>query len=205
MTKTVSDSGYWDEAYHEGRDGWELGRPTPPLLRAVSWLGKPNGAAVVVGFGRGHEAIMLAEAGWPRVVGLDFAVEATRQAELLTPTALVGQLEWRTGDLFALGTKSPSEFALVVEHTSFCAIDPSRRDEWMRSVFATLRPGGRLLALFYVHQKPGGPPFAAKSEDVKPALKTAGFVIEREEIPSDSIERRSGEEWLVLAMRPAVS
>lgn len=202
MTKAVSEPGYWEDAYHEGRDGWELGRATPPLVRAVSWLPKPDGVALVVGCGRGHEAIMLAEAGWPHVVGLDFAVEAKRQAELLTPTDLVGQLEWRTSDLFALGTSSPSEFAVVVEHTSFCAIDPRRRDEWMGSVFAALRPGGRLLALFYLHQKPDGPPFGAKREDVESALKLAGFVIEREEIPSDSIERRHNEEWLVLARRP---
>lgn len=200
--KNVSEASYWESAYHEGRDGWELGRATPPLARAVSWLGAPSGVAIALGSGRGHEARMLAEAGWPRVVGLDFAPEAKRQAELLTPTDLVDHLEWRTGDIFELGKSSPSEFALAVEHTSFCAIDPARRDEWMRSVFAALRPGGRLLALFYLHQKPDGPPFGAKRHDVEKSLKDAGFVIEREEVPADSIERRRNEEWLVLARRP---
>lgn len=201
--KNVSDPSYWESAYHEGRDGWELGQATPPLVRAAGWLADRDGTAIALGSGRGHEARMLAEAGWQHVVGLDFAPEAKRQAELLTDSDLAGRIEWRTGDIFELGARSPGAFALAVEHTSFCAIDPSRRDEWIASVFAALRPGGHLLALFYVHQKPDGPPFGAKPKDVGDALKRAGFVIEREETPTDSIERRRGEEWLVLARRPS--
>ncbi len=198
----VGDPSYWEALYHEGLDGWELGRATPPLARAMTWLTPTSQPSISLGSGRGHEARLLADSGWARVVGLDFAPEAKRQAELLTPTDIAAKIEWRTGDILELGKSHPETFALAIEHTSFCAIDPARRDDWMTSVFAALTHGGHLLALFYPHAKPGGPPFGAKRADIESALERAGFEITREEVPADSIERRLGDEWLVLARKP---
>ncbi len=198
--KPVSDPAFWEAAYLDGRDGWELGTAAPPLAR---WLGEVlvSGSALVVGAGRGHEARAAAEAGWPRVVGLDFAATATAEAARLTSDALAARIEWRTQDLFTLGETDPERYGLVVEHTSFCAIHPDRRAEWLRAVGAALVPGGTLLALFYTHGRPGGPPFGARREDVEALLRAGGFRIERAEIPLDSVERRKGDEWLVLARR----
>ena len=62
--KPVSDPAYWAAAYHEGRDGWELGHAAPPLARGIATI--PVGqAAVVLGSGRAHEARLAASAGWP--------------------------------------------------------------------------------------------------------------------------------------------
>jgi hypothetical protein len=196
----VSDAAFWEAAYREGRDGWDLGHASPPLVRAAGWVA-PRGAAVVLGSGRGHDARMLAEAGWKPVVGVDFAESATAEAQRLTPPTLADRIEWRNESIFDLGGSDRGVYALALEHTSYCAIDPARRAEWMWSVHSSLARRGQLLALFYTHARPGGPPFGARVEDVRKTLIDAGFVVEREEIPEDSIERRRGEEWLVLARR----
>jgi SAM-dependent methyltransferase len=196
--KSVSDPAFWEASYREARDGWELGAPTPPILRALGTIPAARDA-LVLGCGRGHEVRAVAAAGWERVVGVDFAEAARREAERLTGAELGSRIEWRTQDLFDLPKTDPGAYDLVVEHTSFCAIDPARRAEWMAVVRAVLRPGGRLLGLFYTHGRPGGPPFGATVAEVREALRAVGLRVERDEMPADSIERRRGEELLVWA------
>ncbi len=80
----------WEYLYHHGGDGWEMGKATPPLVRYFT-AHPPRGAerSLVVGCGRGHEALLLARLGTPQseVVGIDSAPAAvaiaTRQAAAL--------------------------------------------------------------------------------------------------------------------------
>jgi SAM-dependent methyltransferase len=136
------------------------------------------------------------------VVGVDFAaaaLAAAREAEALDPRSAGRPVEWRRQDVFTLGTTDPGAFDLVVEHSCCIAIDPARRPEWARVVAATLRPGGRLLALLSLKPRVGGPPFELRRDDLEATLAAAGLVIERSEVPGDSIPSRRGQEWLVLA------
>lgn len=198
--KPVSDPAYWEAAYSEGQTGWELGHAAPPLARALASI--PVGkAAVVLGSGRAHEVRLAATCGWPRVVAVDFAPSAHEEARRLTAAELLPRIEWRSADLFELGRTDPGAFDLAIEHTSYCAIAPARREEWLASVAACLRPGGRLLALFYAHKKPAGPPFATTREEIELLLPRHGFTIESIELAADSHPRRAGEELLAVARR----
>jgi len=198
MTDDVSSPEFWEAAYRDKRDGWELGEATPPIVRGLRDV-KGGGRAIVLGTGRGHEARAAARAGF-EVVGVDFAESACAEAARLTPTDLASRVTWRVQDIFTLDRTDPSAFDLLVEHTSYCAIAPARRDEWMRVARAVLRPGGTLLGLFYAHGREGGPPFGAKREAVIDALGRAGFRVLHQETPEDSIERRRGDELLVRAV-----
>ncbi|MGB5135153.1 MAG: methyltransferase domain-containing protein, partial [Prochlorococcaceae cyanobacterium] len=117
----------WDQRYREGGDGWELGQPAPPLatfLRHDPRAPAPGGPVLVPGCGRGHEAALLAELGFP-VVGLDFSGEALNEARRLHGPARPG-LRWLQADLFdaaALAAAGLGKESLdgVVEHTCFCA------------------------------------------------------------------------------------
>lgn len=198
--KPVSDAAYWEAAYRGKTTGWDLGQAAPPLARALATLPVGN-SAVVLGSGRAHEVRLAASAGWPRVVAVDFAASAHEEARRLTPPDLRPRIEWRSANLFDLGRTDPQAFDLVIEHTSFCAISPARREEWLASVAACLRPGGRLLALFYAHKKPAGPPFATTRDEIEALLPKHGFTIESLEVAVDSHPRRAGEELLTLARR----
>lgn len=195
--KDVSAVSYWEAAYREKRDGWELGEAAPPLVRALGEL-SGGGRALVLGSGRGHEARVAAARGF-RVVAVDFAESARAEAARLTPRELAARIEWRAQDLFTLDRTDAGAFDVAVEHTSFCAIDRARRDEWVRVVRAVLRPGGTLLGLFYTHGRDGGPPFGATHDEVRAALERAGFGVVKSEVPADSVERRRGDELLVTA------
>jgi len=201
--RSVSTPAFWEDEWAAGQD-WDTGEATPPMARMISEL-PVLGAAVVVGCGRGHEARALARRGWPRVVGVDFAeaaLAAARETEALdAPWEARPPIEWRLQDVFTLGETDPAAFDLVVEHACCIAIDPARRGEWARALAATLRPGGRLLALLSLKPRTGGPPFEIRRDELERVLVDAGFVLERSEVPADSIASRRGQEWLVVAQR----
>lgn len=195
-----NDPGFWERFYQEGGDRWELRAPTPPLVRAIAAI-SPGERALVLGCGRGHEARLVAASGWRSVTAVDFAPSAIAESRRLsTGGPHTDRIEWRLADLFSLPDREAGQFDLVLEHCCFCAIDPARRPEWRDVVHRSLRPGGLLLALFYTHGQPGGPPFTTDRDEVQ-RLLLEGFEIEHYEVPPDSIERRRGLELLLKARR----
>jgi thiopurine S-methyltransferase len=90
----------------------------------------------------------------------------------------------------------------VVEHTCFCAIDPSRRSDYLAAVTRLLAPGGWLLGLFWCHTLPGGPPFGSDPQQLADQLRRAGLIPLLWEPARGSRAERSGE-WLGLWQLPA--
>jgi SAM-dependent methyltransferase len=199
----VSDPAFWEGQWQDDQ-AWDVGEATPPLRRIIEALPVERDA-VVLGCGRGHEARALVRRGWPHVVGVDFAETALAEARevesLDAPWEARPPIEWRLQDVFTLGATDPTAFDLAVEHACCIAIDPTRREEWARVVAATLRPGGRLLALLSLRPRTGGPPFQIEKPEMEGILARSGFTIEVSEVPSDSIPARRDVEWLVLARR----
>ena len=60
----------WEDAWREGRTGWDAGAPAPPLLDYLQERDGQGRRALVPGCGSGYDAFALAEAGWT-VQGLD--------------------------------------------------------------------------------------------------------------------------------------
>ena len=85
------------------------------------------------------------------------------------------------------------------EYTCFCAIDPARRDAYVRTIAAILKPGGWLLACFFpMRRVAAGPPFPVSEAEVRRRLGPR-FRLERAQPPLRSARGRQGREWLVLA------
>jgi SAM-dependent methyltransferase len=202
----VSAPAFWQGLYQAGDDGWELGGPAPPLW---AWLeggggfpaAGPAGRAriAVPGCGRGHDTRLLARHGY-RVWGFDFAPAALAEARRLAARdGIAVTLEQR--DVFTLAGDYASFFDAVWEYTCFCAIDPARREEYVRLVHALLRPGGVLLACFYpLREGTDGPPFPVSRAGIERAL-APWFDIAESGPPAVSVDRRRGLEWLVRAER----
>jgi len=191
----VSAPEFWTDLYARGRDGWELRQPAPPLVEFVERTPPPPGRVAVPGCGRGHDVRYLCRRGY-EAVGFDFSRTALREAVALG-RAEGSPAEFVERDIFALARDHANAFDGVWEYTCFCAIDPARRGEYVRSMAAILRSGGWLLACFFPMRRRGaGPPFAVSQREVR-RLFGARFRIERAYTPR-SARPRLGQEWMVL-------
>jgi SAM-dependent methyltransferase len=153
----------------------------------------------VPGAGRGHDARLLARHGY-RVTAFDFADAAVAEARRLAAGDGVDVVVEQR-DVFTLGRDYAGAFDGVWEYTCFCAIDPARREEYVRVLHTILRPGGLLLACFYPLREGGdGPPFPVSRGDIDRAL-AGRFTVLRTGPPGRAAERRRELEWLVEARR----
>ena len=192
---SVSGADFWSDLYARGGDGWDLRQPAPPLVDYVERTPPPAGRVAVPGCGRGHDVRYLASRGYA-AVGFDFSPAAVAQARALAKTEGVAA-EFVQRDIFTLERAFPHAFDGVWEYTCFCAIDPRRRVEYVRTMAAILKPGGWLLACFFpMRRRAAGPPFPVSEHEVR-RLFAGRFRLERAFQPR-SVRPRQGQEWMVL-------
>ena len=186
----------WEKRYQEKGDRWNLGCPAPPFVSLLLADNAPQpGKIAVLGCGKGHDAFFFAQSGF-EVVGFDFAPSAIAEA---TATAKARNIaaQFLQRDIFTLNEEFAGSFDYVLEHTCFCAIDPNLRSQYIEVVKSLLRPGGKLIALFYTHNRSGGPPFGIKPQEVLDYF-AADFEPVVFEVAKDSIARRQGDEHLAI-------
>jgi methyl halide transferase len=187
----------WNSKYQSGADPWDLGCPAPPFVHLFDSPRSPKpGRIAVLGCGAGHDAMFFAAAGF-EVVGFDFAPMAIDRATTAAHNRELKNIQFFQRNIFELNPEFTNGFDYVLEHTCFCAIDPSLRSDYVQVVKQLLRPNGMLIALFYTHNRPDGPPFSVKPKAVLELLH-ADFDRISFEPAKDSIDRRKGEEHLGL-------
>ncbi len=155
----------WESCYQRGETPWDKGSASPGLIDFLACR-QVTGRVLVPGCGLGHDVRALSAAG-ARVVGLDIAPTAVDVARRVVP---VGEESYEQGDLLQLAPELRGGFDWVWEHTCFCAIEPSLREAYVGAVASALRPGGRLLAVFYLDPGHGrgedGPPFGVSPAEL---------------------------------------
>lgn len=159
---------FWDEVYiKEEKPGWELGEPTPVLPQVLPQLKLPKMRVMVMGAGSGNDAAFFAQQGHI-VTAVDMSAHAIEKAK-----EKYGHLpiRWVQCDLFQLGQEFRGQYDLIFEHTCYCAITPSRRNELVRKWKELLAPEGNLLGVFFVMEKRTGPPFGGSEWEVRERLK----------------------------------
>ena len=184
----------WEAQYQSGDTPWEKGAPSPGLVDHLAET-PLHGRVLVPGCGTGHDARALAAQG-AEVLGIDLAPSAVEAARSFPPA---GSETYEVADLFALPAHMRGSWDFVLEHTCFCAINRSLRPAYVEAVAEALRPGGTLLAIFYLN--PGwdnpdqGPPFGVSLEELD-SLFLPRFTLEREWLPARAHPGREGAEWM---------
>ena len=186
----------WEDRYRTGDMPWEKGAPHPALIAFLK-SNPVHGRVLVPGCGTGHDVRALAATA-DEVVGLDIAPSAITRAKA---QPAVGGERYQLADLFALPPKLRGTFDAVFEHTCFCAIDPSRRADYAAAVAGALKPGGHLLAIFYLDPglDPGesGPPFGVTRGELD-KIFSPSFTVLREWQPTATYPGRDGRETFRL-------
>jgi len=186
----------WESRYRLGDTPWEKGVAAPPLIDFLAHH-PIKGEILVPGCGAGHEVRALAAQDVHRatVIGLDLAETAITLAQGIP---LVGQEMYVQGDLFALPSSWNGRFDWVVEHTCFCAIDPTLRADYVRAIAQVLKPGGQYFAIFFMTpDSEQGPPFGTTKEEIAQLFEPS-FELLEEWIPTRTFEGREGRELCQL-------
>lgn len=188
---------YWEHRYQTQDMRWEKGAPSPGLVDFLATHPElPRGSVCVPGCGTGHDVRAFVKAGFegfgfdiaPSAIAL--ATEKTRQAGMSAQFTLADFLH----------DEPPQKFDWIFEHTLFCAIQPSERDDYVRAVRRWLKPGGHYLAVNYFLCEPPGPPWPVTREELVERF-APHFELLAEWLPR-SYESRTGKErmfWWVLA------
>lgn len=192
---------FWQDRYQSGNMPWDLGHASPHfeyLLKTQSEK-LPPGRMAVLGSGRGHDAAYFAAAGF-EVTGFDYAPGAVEAARQLYGNAVT----FVQADICDLAFAAPGSpyhqaFDYLLEHTCFCAIHPSQRDDYARSARDLLKPGGLLIGVFWEHGDDDGPPHNTTLADVDRHFGEGFERIRMEERPP--VSDREGVERLLLLRR----
>lgn len=199
----------WEAHYQSGDTPWDKGAPHPALVdflreeNRAREAGAPlRGKILVPGCGAGHDVRALAAAdASAEPLGIDIAPGAIARARAFPPA---GRERYELADLFNLSPRFHEAFDAVWEHTCFCAIDPAMRPRYVEAIAAALKPGGHLLAVFYLD--PGqddddaGPPFGVTVQELD-ALFSPRFQLLREWTPAHTYAGREGGELARLLQK----
>jgi methyl halide transferase len=190
----------WEALYQAGETTWDKGAPSPGLLEFLART-PLSGRVLVPGCGRGHDVRAIADAGATEVIGIDIAPSAVQEAlKIPHPTA-----NFTVADLFDLPESYQAAFDAIFEHTCYCAIPRERRPDYATAVARALKPGGLLLAVFYLNPRDDpdptlGPPFSATLEELN-ARFSENFTQLHSQTPTDAFPGREGREVLQLYRR----
>lgn len=153
----------WEARYQSGDMPWEKGEASPGLVDFLAAHPElPRGTVLVPGCGTGHDARAWARAGFA-VTGFDLAPSAIKLSLERTQAAGL-KAEFAQTDFLADTPAQP--FDWIFEHTLFCAIDPSQREDYVRAVLRWLKPGGDYLAVNYFIPDTDGPPFGTTRDEI---------------------------------------
>lgn len=192
----VNQAEFWQQRYEQASIGWDMGAVSPPLKAYIDQLPESakDQAILVPGAGNAYEVGYLHEQGFTNVTLVDFAlapIEAFAERYPDFPsTHLI------CADFFSLSPEQ-YQFDWVLEQTFFCAINPSRRDEYVKQMAALIKPKGKLIGLLF--DKDFGrdePPFGGTKDEYQQRFET-NFDIEIIEPSYNSHPARQGSELFI--------
>jgi methyl halide transferase len=192
---------YWDELYINKTTGWDLKKPNPvweELVNKKEFIQPCK--LLVTGCGYGHDAILAAKKGYD-VTAIDFSKYAISCARESAESSSA-KVNFVADNLFTLGEAYFEKFDVVYEYTTYCAINPDRRKEYLSKICSFIKPGGKLIAiLFPIDGREGGPPF---NIDVNKFYEQAINHVKLEFFSKqiNSVKPRKGKEILQVYKKP---
>lgn len=183
--KKSDNSNFWESKYKEGILPWDIGQAAPAFIKYLNKLGDErqetkdeNTKVCILGCGLGHDALYFAGKGY-EVHAFDFSFAAITHCNNLKEEKKLKNIFFYHIDFFNLFSQKKwrNFFDIVIEHTSFCAVNPQKRKEYVELIHYLLKPGGKLLGLFFIRPlELGGPPFGSSKEEIETLFLQFNFI-----------------------------
>ncbi len=160
---------FWTHIYNtEPSPPFDLGEPAKALSDISSQLKLSKLRVAVLGAGKGHDAAFFARQGH-LVTAFDIsepAIEETKRCY-----GHLKNLKVEKMDVFQPRRELWGQFDLVFEHTCYCAVPPSRRNELVQVWKKLLAEGGHVLGIFFAMDKRFGPPHGSSEWELRERFK----------------------------------
>jgi SAM-dependent methyltransferase len=192
---TLLDQTYWNSRWKKEETGWDIGMPSPAITEYILQYTNKDAAILIPGCGNAHEAEFLIENGFKNITLIDIAPEAVERIK----KRFEGKTQVRIlcEDFF----KHDGEYDLIIEQTFFCAIHPSKRNEYAQKTASILRNKGKIIGvLFDKNFEQQGPPFGGSSTEYK-SLFNPYFEIKKIESCYNSIIPRKRSEIFIIMIK----
>ncbi len=190
----------WDSAYRSGRPGWDTGRPSSELVRAVEEQTLKPCRVVELGCGTGTNAVFLARKGFD-VTAIDVAPTALRLAEQKAQQAGV-RVRWLLADVLSPPRLEP--FDLVYDRGCYHGVRQQDAARYVEALVKLTKPGSQVLILAgnANEQRHYGPPRVKEEELRADFSKLFEFQWLREtRFDSPDPQRGGALAWSVLLRR----
>jgi len=144
---------FWNQRYASAETPWVVHK-IPAMLRSFLKRIRTRGRVLIPGCGTDHGAIKaFADAGF-EVTAIDFSPVALAEMK-----KALGNFDGKILRADFFKSDFGRRFDLVYERTFLCAMHPRRWAEYAKRVSELLRPGGKLIGIFFYGTEPGPPPY----------------------------------------------
>lgn len=188
---------FWEQKYQVKSTGWDLGKPSTPIISYLEQLTNKEINILIPGCGNGHEAEWAVKNGFANVHVLDIAPSAIANFKKRYPNFNEDNLH--IVDFF----EHDGKYDLIIEQTFFCAIDPSLRKKYAEKMQSLLNENGKLVGLLFNTEFEAGPPFGGSKEEYKKYFSPY-FLFKYFENCYNSVKPRAGTEMFMLLKRKAI-
>jgi len=192
----ILDAQYWNSQYISNTTGWDLGKPSPPLVDFFKTIENKDVRILIPGCGNAYEAKYLVNAGFSNITLIDISTDLVKklQEKFAENTSVKVVL----GDFFELeGT-----FDLIVEQTFFCALQPFMRSKYVQKMRNLLSENGQLVGLLFNRNfEKQGPPFGGNTTEYMQVFKQNGLNMFEVESCKNSVAPRANSEIFFKAMK----
>ena len=185
------DSNSWNQRYLSKNTGWDIGYVSTPLKEYFDQLKNKDLRILIPGCGNSHEAEYLFSLGFQNVYVLDFSKKAINNFSSRVPGFPKDNLLCE--DFFNIS----GNYDLIIEQTFFCAINKSKRFEYVNKIHSLLNKNGRLVGLlFNGPMNDDHPPFGGSIAEFK-KLFSSLFDLKIIQSSKNSISSRNGKELFI--------
>ncbi len=185
----ITTKEYWQNQYHEGKTGWDIGLISTPIKEYVDQLKDKTIKILIPGAGHAYEAEYLFELGFTKVFVLDIASKPLENFSTRFPGFPKSHL--LQGDFFL----HQGKYDLILEQTFFSALPPVLRPAYVDKMHELLKPNGKLVGLlFAIDFGNSFPPFGGNRDEYF-FLFTPKFEIKTLEKAHNSIKPRAENEF----------
>lgn len=197
MASPALDQNFWNQRWETGQTGWDIGQASPAIAEYMKQYPNKEAAILIPGCGNAYEAEFLVQEGFKNITLIDIAPSAAQK--LREKFALHPAVKVVCDDFFL----HQGKYDLIIEQTFFCAISPSRREEYAEKSASLLNENGRIIGLlFNKHFNQPHPPYGGELSEYQPIFNTYYSIIKMEECFNSIPSRMNSEIFINLQKQP---